>query len=84
MKFANIRDLRLDTNSVLKLSEKEGPVVILRNSRPVAVLKSVTEEVMEIKVNTLWPKLRNAAERAGYGLHDVEKLIRRVRRGRGK
>ena len=58
MKFANIRDLRLDTNSVLKLSEKEGPVVILRNSRPVAVLKSVTEEDMEIKVNTLWPKLR--------------------------
>jgi len=84
MVFANIRDLRLDTNSVLKLSEKEGPVVILRNSRPVAVLKSVTEEDMQMKVKSLWPKLRSSAEKAGYGPDDVDAVIKEVRRKSGK
>jgi len=84
MIFANIRDLRLDTNSVLKLSEKEGPVVILRNSRPVAVLKSVSEEDMEMKVKSLWPKLRKAAEKSGYGVNDVDAVIKEVRRTRVK
>jgi prevent-host-death family protein len=82
MKFANIRELKLETNKVLKMSEKGGPVVILRNGKPVAVVRSVSEKDFSLKMDSLWPRLRKAAEKSGYGPQDVDKLVESVREGK--
>ena len=79
MRFINIRELKLNTNKVINLSEKNGPLVVTRRGRPVAVLKSISEEDLSFKIKPLWNNLRLAAERAGYGPEDVEKLIKKAR-----
>ncbi len=65
MKFANIRELKLETNRVLKMTEKNGPVVILRKGKPVAVVSSVSEKDFSLRVNEPALKIRKNAGRAG-------------------
>ncbi len=79
MRFANIRQLKLETNKVLNLSRKNGPVVVTRRGRPVALLRTISENDLAFRIGPLWNRLRRAAERAGYGPDDVEKLIKQVR-----
>lgn len=79
MRFANIRQLKLETNKVLNLSKKNGPVVVTRRGRPVALLRTISENDLAFRIGPLWNRLRRAAERAGYGPDDVEKLIKQVR-----
>ncbi|MBU0951866.1 MAG: hypothetical protein KKH91_03430 [Elusimicrobia bacterium] len=79
MRFANIRELKLETNRVLKLSDKFGPVVITRKGHPIALLRTLSEDAFSVNINSLWARTREAAKRAGYGLQDVDKLIKDVR-----
>lgn len=79
MRFVNIRELKLNTNKVIKLSGKNGPLVVTRRGRPVAVLRSISEEDLSFKIKPLWNRLRLAAERNGYRPADIEKLIKKVR-----
>lgn len=82
MRFANIRELKLETNKVLGMSKNGGPVVILRNGKPVAVIRTVGEKDFSLKVKALWPALKSAAESAGFGPKDVDSVIAKVRRGK--
>ncbi|HDT15635.1 MAG TPA: type II toxin-antitoxin system prevent-host-death family antitoxin [Firmicutes bacterium] len=79
MRYANIRELKLDTNRVLEQSEKYGSVIVTRNGKPVALIRPITEDDIELKTKPLWPALRAGAQRAGYGLKDVNKIIKSVR-----
>ena len=80
MIFANIRELKLETNKVLNWTRKKGPVVVTRHGRPVALLKNISEENMEVQIPSLWNRLRQAAERSGYALKDVDQLIKETRK----
>ena len=82
MRYANIRELKLETNKVLEQSEKYGNVIVTRNGRPVALIRPISEKDIELKAKPLWPALREGSERAGYGLKDVKKLIKSVRQKR--
>ena len=79
MRFANIRELKLETNKVLKLSKKFGPVVITRNGHPVALIRTLGEEEFSVNMGSLWNRVREAAKRSGYGPEDVDKLINEAR-----
>ena len=79
MRFTNVRELKLETNKVLALSKTRGPVVITRKGKPVAFLRSITEDDLSINVGSLWNRVKTSAERSGYGPEDVEKLIATVR-----
>ena len=79
MRFANIRELRLETNKVLEISKKKGPIVVTRRGRPIALIRTINENDLTYSIRTLWNRLRTAAERAGYGHKDVEKLIKEAR-----
>lgn len=80
MRFANVRELKLNTNRVLAMTKKEGPVVVTRHGKPVAILRSINENDLTIKAAPLWDRLQVAAKQAGYGPSDVEKLIKRSRK----
>ena len=77
MRFANIRELRLETNKVLALTNKNGPVVLTKRGKPIAMLRKINED--DLIISSLWKRIRQAAERTGYGLNDVEKLIKTSR-----
>jgi prevent-host-death family protein len=79
MRFANVRELKLETNKVLALSKKKGPVIITRNGKPVAFLRTIGEDDFSVNVSALWDRARTSAERSGYGPKDVDKLIASVR-----
>ncbi len=82
MQFANIRELKLETNKILELSRKHGPIIVTRRGRPVAFLRTISEADYEVGITPLWNRLRQAAARAGYTAKDVEKLIKRARAGK--
>jgi prevent-host-death family protein len=82
MRFANIRELKLETNKVIEMGKKEGPVVVTRRGRPIALIRTINENDFTYSVKTLWNRLRLAAERSGYGAGDVEKLIKEARRSK--
>lgn len=79
MRFANIRELRLETNKVLALSRRNGPVVVTRNGYPIALLRVISEDDFDLKIGPLWKRLKIAAERAGYRAKDVQRLLKKVR-----
>lgn len=79
MRFANIRELKLETNKVLEMSRKKGPVVVTRRGRPIAMLRVLDEDDFSVNTKNLWNRLRIAAENAGYGPGDVQKLIEESR-----
>lgn len=81
MEFTNIRALKLETNKVLESSKKKGPVVITRNGKPVALLRSIDDKDLELRFSQLWNRIRAAAERAGFSQKDIDRLIREVREG---
>ena len=97
MKIASVADVKSQLSSYLKDSE-QGPVVVTRNGKPVAVLLGVTDEdELERLVLAYSPKLRGILDaareriRQGEGIRhddfreDVEKPQKRkkARRGRG-
>ena len=77
MVFVTVRELKHHTPRVLQLSQRKGPVVVTRNGRPVAVLRTASLEDLALK--GLWERLRHAADRAGFRRRDVERLIAQVR-----
>jgi prevent-host-death family protein len=79
MRFANVRELKLETNKVLALSKRRGPVIITRNGKPVAFLRTISEDDFSVNASALWDRVRTSAERCGYGLGDVDRLITSVR-----
>lgn len=79
MRFANVRELKLETNKVLELSRKNGPIVVTRRGQPIALLRTISENDLSFKTTRLWERLKVAAERSGYGPGDIEKLIKHSR-----
>jgi antitoxin (DNA-binding transcriptional repressor) of toxin-antitoxin stability system len=79
MHFANVRELKLETNKVLSLSKTHGPIIITRKGKPVAFLKTINEDDLSVNVGSLWDCVKKSAERSGYGPKDVEKLITTAR-----
>jgi len=64
----------------LNVSRKKGPVIVTRRGQPVAIVKAITKD--QVNIGSLWESIRRAAERAGYGPEDVEKLIQKSRAGK--
>jgi prevent-host-death family protein len=79
MKFANIRELKLETNKVLSFSKQGGPVVITQKGKPVALLRSISEDDFSVNVNALWDRVRKAAEKKDYTPDNIDTLIKTVR-----
>lgn len=62
MKIASVADVKAKFSSYLKTSE-EGPVVVTKNGRPVAMLLSITdEEEIERLVLAYSPKFQSILE----------------------
>ena len=51
MRFANVRELKLETNRVLEKSIENGPVVVTRNGSPIAMLRSISEDDFILRFN---------------------------------
>ncbi len=83
MEFVTMRELKHRTPQVLRLSQRKGPVVVTRNGRPVAVLRTAHPEDVALQFSQLWERLRQAGQRSGFRRQDVEKLIAQVRAGKG-
>ena len=65
MKIASVADVKAKFSVYLKSSEEEGPVVITRNGRPVAVLLGVEdEEEIERLLMAYSPRLRAILDRS--------------------
>lgn len=63
MKFATVRDLRLDTKNVLAKARREG-VVITYRGKPWAVMQKMTDDDLEDFILTHHPKFRKALEKS--------------------
>lgn len=78
MKFASVADVKARLSAYLKESQ-EGPVVVTRNGKPVAVLVAVTEEdelermvlAHSPKFQALLDRSRRQIEESGGIPHDV-------------
>lgn len=79
MRIANIRELKLETKRVLGWMARDGPVLITRRGKPVAILRGLEAGEWESRFDSLWNRLRIAAERAGYSSGDISRLIGSVR-----
>ena len=82
MEFVTVRELKHRMPHVLRLSKHKGPVVVTRNGRPVAVMRTAGPEDLAFQFQGLWKRFRQAAGQAGFRKQDVERLIRQVRSGR--
>jgi prevent-host-death family protein len=79
MRFANIRELKLETNKIMEEAASYGSVIVTRKGKPIALIGPISEDDISIKLGGLWPRLRASAESAGYGPKDVDALIRKSR-----
>lgn len=75
MRFANVRELKFETNKIIELSRKIGPIVVTRRGGPVALLRTISDDDFAFGIKSLCNRLRQAAERSGFSAKDVEKLI---------
>lgn len=82
MFFANVRSLKVETAKILAQSVKGGPVIITRRGQPIAVLRSLNPAEAWKQFDSLWTRLRRAAQQAGYRQRDVDKLIAQVRKAK--
>jgi len=80
MRFKNIRELKLNTNMLFEETAKYGPTVITRNGKPIALIRSITEDDFEIKYKSLWKSIKKAAEKSGYNSKNIKSLIMEVRK----
>ncbi|MFV1968288.1 MAG: type II toxin-antitoxin system Phd/YefM family antitoxin [Pirellulaceae bacterium] len=72
MKIVSVADMKSHLSSYLKDSE-QGPVVVTRNGRPVAVLLGVTDEdELERLVLAYSPKLRGILDAARERIREGE------------
>ncbi len=79
MTFVTVRELKHHTPQVLRLSQRKGPIILTKNGRPVAVLRTAHPEDLALQFEDIWKRLRGAARRAGFRGRDVERLIAQVR-----
>jgi PHD/YefM family antitoxin component YafN of YafNO toxin-antitoxin module len=95
MKFVSSRELRISPGMVWKKLEKAKDLVITSNGRPVGVLTRANEESLEDVLASLRAgraqravlEMRRAAVARSlnrWSDKDVEAIIRKSRRGRGK
>ena len=83
MLFANMRELKLKTSEVIERTGKEGPVMITKRGKPVAILRGIGKKEGRLYTyGEVISNMRKAAEKAGYRARDVEKLIAEVRENR--
>lgn len=80
MKFSTMRELKLETTKVFRDLLKEGTILITKRGKPVAILERFTEDDFAKQFDELRRKSRTAAETAGVGPEDIEKIIREVRK----
>ena len=80
MKFSTMRELKLETTKVFRELLKEGTILITKRGKPVAILERFTENDFAKQFDELRSKSRAAAETAGVGPEDIEKIIREVRK----
>ena len=79
MRFANIRELKIETNKVIALSKSDGPVIITRHGQPVVLLRPINSQDLTLKATTVWNSVRKSAERAGHKAANIKRLIRETR-----
>ncbi len=82
MEFATIRELKHETNKVIQTGKSNGPVIVTRRGKPVALLRAVDSNDLEIKLKPLWKRLRSAAAKSGYNKNSVDKLIKDARKSK--
>ena len=63
MKFANVRDLRLDTKKVLNEARQEDVLVTYRG-KPWVIIQKITEDDLEDYILTHHPKFKKALEKS--------------------
>lgn len=83
MEFVTIRDLKYHMPQVLRLSGRQGPVVVTRRGRPVAVLRAAQATEIWRQFDEVWEQIRQAARRSGVQRKDVERLIAQARAEHG-
>ncbi len=79
MRFANIRELKLETNKVMEDAVSYGSIVVTQKGKPIALIRPINENDISIKAGGLWGRLRDSAERQGFGVGDVEGVIKKSR-----
>ena len=82
MEFATIRELKHKTSKVIETGKSNGPVIVTRRGKPVALLRAVESGDLEIRLKPLWKRLRAAAEKNSYSGKDVNKIINNVRKAK--
>ncbi|MCL5674486.1 MAG: type II toxin-antitoxin system prevent-host-death family antitoxin [Candidatus Omnitrophica bacterium] len=81
MIFANIRELKLETGKILELSRKNGPVMVTKRGQPVAIIRGIKKGSQSVfTYSEVLNNIRQAAEKSGYRLKDVNRLINEVRK----
>ncbi len=63
MKFANVRDLRLDTKKILNEARQEDVLVTYRG-KPWVMIQKITEDDLEDYILTHHPKFKKALEKS--------------------
>lgn len=63
MKFANMKELKEKTSSILDLTDKGENVIVTFRGKPRAVIYKLTEEDLEDYVIAKSPKIRKLLER---------------------
>jgi|GEM_PF-1555448 hypothetical protein len=66
MRFANVRELKLETSRILMLNEEAGPIVLTKHGKPVALLKSITEDDLTLKLPDVLDRIGVKVRTAGF------------------
>ncbi len=64
MVMVSIKELHNETSEVIRRTQKQGPVIVTRHGKPVAIIQPLTEEELEDFVLLHHPKFRKGLEEA--------------------
>lgn len=92
MQFASIREFRLNAAVILGRAGTEESVVVTRRGKPVAVLISTSEEMLEgvlravqgARLKAAVDKARNEAKRAGSSALTAAQIAAEIGKARGR
>jgi len=79
MQIVNMRDLKLHTRQVIQAMLSDGYAIITRRGRPIAMMTPIPEKEISDAFNALRQRMRKTAEKAGYSLKDVPRIIAEAR-----
>ena len=64
MVTVSIKELHDETSAVIRRTQKQGPIIVTRHGKPVAIIQPLTEEDLEDFVIVHHPKFRAGLQEA--------------------